>query len=121
MKHYEEMENGLRSSFGLEDEECLQAINNPEYIESTLGNPAEIWRMRNELHEECYVFISHYSNNDGDFSVAILCLIFDYVPSFIFLSTATRDRRLLEELRAGELVEDVVPNSKFTMIFSRQL
>lgn len=106
VEHFQKIETELRLHNGLEHEECLKLVHSPSHIEACMQTPGEIWRLENELKEEIFTFIFH-TNDKNNSSIILLCTVFDYRPSFIFLLTATSNANLLKEFQIGEKVADV--------------
>lgn len=101
--HYQKVEKDLRAEYGLPREEFAEFASKPEILERAFLKPDEIWCLKNDLGEEVYSFIARLEN----FSVIILCLVFDHRPSFIFLTSATADPRLIREFQIGAKVRNI--------------
>ena len=106
VEHYQKIENELRTHNGLEHEECSKLIHSPKHIESCMQSPHEIWKLENDLKEEIFSFI-FYNNDKSNSAIILLCTVFDYRPSFIFILTATSNTHFLKEFQFGEKIPDV--------------
>ena len=101
--YYKQVERSIRNEYGLLQESCIGYASQPEYLEKAFTKPDEIWRLKNDLGEEVYSFMARM---DG-FSIIILCLVFDHRPSFVFLTTATADPRLIRDFQIGEKLKNI--------------
>lgn len=110
IKHFEDVERGLRQKYDLTNEEVPDILQNTKYLETLMRAPQEVWRLENDLKEEIFTFIGHFDDgSDRPVHVMILCFVFNFQPSFIFLATVTKDDRLLKEFQIGSQVENVTP------------
>lgn len=106
--HYEQIENCLRKEINIQEEDIRGQIDGPEYMESLLCQPQEIWRLENELHEEVYAFHKEFNDkHNGRFYLVTLCFVFNSAPSFIILSTASRHREFINRLKIGSKLDDI--------------
>lgn len=105
VQHYQKLEKDLRTDYKLPVEEFAEYAKKPEILERAFVKPDEIWCLKNDLGEAVYSFIARFE----DFSVIILCLVFDHRPSFIFLTTATADPRLIRDFQIGAKVRHIEP------------
>lgn len=71
------------------------------YQPLTLEDPDEVWVDETETGERHFTFISHFRQGEDRISYAVVCLTIEGVPSFVFLSFATRDEDLVDEYRRG--------------------
>lgn len=101
IKYYEVMESSLRKKLNLLDEAVNQIVDQ-EMVEEVLATPDEIYRQSNELHETYYNFIKHYSHS----SVIVVTSVYRKEASFVFLTTRTSSKALINEFRTGEEVRD---------------
>jgi len=101
--HYKKIEMTLRNEYGLPQEEFVEYASRPEILERAFVKPDEIWCLKNDLGEAVYSFIARFDN----FSVIILCLIFDLRPSFMFLTSATSDERLIRDFQIGTKIKNI--------------
>lgn len=91
--HFEKTERELRIKLKLENEDCNANIDD------ILANPTEVWKLSNELDEEIFSYIKRFD----DFWGIVICKVYNNEASFVFLSTCTRSKELLAELRFGHL------------------
>lgn len=69
----------------------------------TLEDPDEVWVQSNtENGEKLFTFISQFNNKSEKFHYIVVCFTIEGVPSFVFLSFATRDENLIEHYRRGK-------------------
>lgn len=101
IKYYEVMEHSLRQKHGLQNESVNQVVDEA-MVEEVIASPDEIYRQTNELHETYYNFIKHYSHS----SVIVVTSVYRKEPSFVFLTTRTHSKALINEFRVGEEVKD---------------
>ncbi|MBT3235171.1 MAG: hypothetical protein HN353_04410 [Bdellovibrionales bacterium] len=107
---YEECENSIRQTCSVSrssEAHSFDLLDDPKYVDSTLRAPDEIWKMQNHLKEEVYIFISHFgSTKKKCSSVIVICTVFNFVPSFVFLVTMTSSEKILDSFRTGdEIIE----------------
>ncbi len=108
IEYYAQIERALRKDFDCFNEDCLSYLNDPKNIEIALARPDEIWRIENALGDEVYSFTKEFSDDNGEgYFIAILCMLFNNRPSFIFMATATRRREFLAEFTIGAKIEDI--------------
>jgi len=106
--HYEEQEKIWRSENNLLDEEVLEIVGQPSFMDKLLGKPDEVYVHQGRGGVQIYSFIRHMSDSRyGDFSLACLCLTYEKRPSFIISVTSSSEERMIENYRWGEKVEDV--------------
>lgn len=105
VEHYQKIENDLRKHLGIEHEECLKLIHSSDHINSCMNHPHEIWRKENELKEEIYSFI-YFLGDKNNSAMAILCTVFDFRPSFVFLLSVSSNLSFLKEFQIGEKISD---------------
>ncbi len=105
---YENQEKNLRDEFNLINEDCPFMINDPGLIDKLLSFPDEIWCLRNDLGEEIYSFIGKYQDQSGNsYFLLSLCLLYDKRPSFILMTSCTRSKKLVDQFKIGEKIENV--------------
>ena len=80
-------------------------VSDANVMDKALGRPDEIWRWQNEIGEDLFVFIKHFSN-ERPFYAVIMCHLFERQPSFILLATATRSEEFTNQFRSGERIVD---------------
>lgn len=97
IKHYEVLESRIRSRLNIENETIALPMDEKKMVDEVLGSPSEVLSIRNELNEEIFTYIKHFEN----FSSIVVCTVYKGEGSFIFLSTQTRSREFLRELRDG--------------------
>lgn len=102
IKHYEIVEHSLRSKLNLREENISAEPTDQALVEEVLTAPSEVFRQSNELHETFYHFIKHYP----DFTALVVSSVYRKEASFVFLSTVTRSKLLVNEFRYGEKVND---------------
>jgi hypothetical protein len=102
IKHYEIIENSLRKKHSLLDENGLGHIVDAALVDEVLEHPNEVFRQTNELKESFYHFIKNFL----DFSVVVVTSVYRQEASFVFLTTKTKSRELLNEFRYGEKIID---------------
>ena len=108
VEHYEGEEKKWREKYNLQSEDVLQVVGKPSYMEKILSDPSEIWSIENELEEKLYSYIRHFDDPRwGEFSMGILCFVYQSKPSFILMATATRQDLLIDKLRIGNKEEDI--------------
>jgi hypothetical protein len=100
IKHFEIVEHSLRSKFNISEESLEMELTNQELIEEIVSVPSEIYRQSNELQESFYHFIKHFN----DFTAIVIASVYRKEASFIFLSTVTKSKLLVDEFRYGEKV-----------------
>jgi hypothetical protein len=100
IKHYEIIENSLRIKHNLVNEFGIAQVIEPSVMEDVLEHPTEVFRQKNELRESYYHFIKNYP----DFTVIIISSVYRKEPSFVFLSTMTSSKELINEFRYGEKI-----------------
>lgn len=107
VNHYEEAEKKWRASHNLLDEEILEVVGHPVFMDQLLRRPDEVYCYTNDGGEELYSFIvSIDDDNYGEFWLMCLCLIYDNQPSFIIAASATHEERMVENYRWGEKQKD---------------
>ncbi len=108
VSYYQKVEAGLRVELGLEQEDYLSLIQDQRLLNHTLKTPSEIWKLKNSLGEEIFSFIGEYRDQDAkSYYHVVLCQVFSKRPSFIYLVTASYEKKLIDEFRIGEKQEDV--------------
>lgn len=96
-----------RKDLNIEDEPCLEVLDNPAHIDKVLHRPDEIWRLENELKEEIFSFISKIKHNGEDIYLVALCFVFDHTPSFVLSLTASANEYFIQNFQVGEEVESL--------------
>lgn len=101
-KHYQSLEKSLRQKYGIEIEAIETNKDDEILMEMASKSAHEIWICPNQLGEEVYSFIYHHR----DFSIVILCTVFNYSPSYVYLFTKTKHKDFLEHFRIGTMIEN---------------
>ena len=101
IKYYEVMEHSLRKNLNLLDEKIASALDQ-DMVEEVLSNPSEVYKQTNELHETFYNFIKHYSHS----TAIVVTSMYRKEASFVFLTTSTNSKALINEFRGGEELRD---------------
>lgn len=109
IKHYELVEHSLRKKLNLLDEPGLKSFTDEELVDEVLNHPSEIFKQTNELNETYYHFIKHFA----DFSVIVIASVYRKEASFVFLTSITQSKALLNEFRYGEQITDWALGEKF--------
>lgn len=105
--HYEECEKKWRASHSLLDEEILEVVGHPVFMDQLLRRPDEVYRYIGDGGDALYTFISHLSDDKyGDFSMMCLCLTYDNQPSFIISASATCEDQMVDNFRWGDKIPD---------------
>lgn len=105
--HYEELEKKWRASHSLLEEDILEVVGHPVFMDQLLRRPDEVFCFEGAGGDYYYSFICHISDDKyGDFSLACLCLTYDNQPSFIISATASRESRLIQNYRWGQEMEN---------------
>jgi hypothetical protein len=100
IRHFESIELSMRKNLGIEEEKINFNFSDKQLVDEVLSSSDEIWKVSNELDEEIFTYIKHYDQ----FSGIVICKVYNGEASFVFLSTTTRSRQLLAEIRTGEKV-----------------
>lgn len=106
IRHFESIELNVRTKLGLvglNEEKIDSILSERELLEDILLAPDELWKVENELSEDVYTYVKHYSA----FSGIVICKVYAGEASFIFLSTKTTSRSFLEEICAGSRIENI--------------
>lgn len=108
INYYEELEKGLRQEHQLETEACLKYVGNQKYMEAILSRPKEIWVNKNSLDEVIYTYICEFIDDSSQkFYLVLLCSVYNFKPSFIFMATTSYESTYIDEFRSGEKIDDV--------------
>ena len=97
--YFEGIENALRKSLGIENELDLDLLDK-QFIEKVITSSDQIWKVKNELDENIFTYIKHFS----DYTGAAICKVYNGEVSFVFLGLVTRSKELLAEICSGELL-----------------
>lgn len=95
INHFESLDKKMRKSLGIDNEFIKQNKKPHDLVEEVLSSPSEIWKIKNELHEETSTYIKHFQ----DYSAIVICSVYNAKASFIFFSTVTKSREYLGEFR----------------------
>ncbi|MAF78642.1 MAG: hypothetical protein CME60_10795 [Halobacteriovoraceae bacterium] len=108
--YFEEQEKAWRAQNELLDEEILEVVGRPSFMDMLLKKPHEIWVQDDVCGSPVYSFIRSFEDKKYDkFHLMCLCFTYDYGPSFIISASATKNAKLLENYRWGEQIEDLTP------------
>ncbi|MBC97332.1 MAG: hypothetical protein CME63_06260 [Halobacteriovoraceae bacterium] len=108
--YFEEQEKAWRAQNELLDEEILEVVGRPSFMDMLLKKPHEIWVQDDVCGSPVYSFIRSFEDKKyGKFHLMCLCFTYDYGPSFIISASATKNAKLLENYRWGEQIEDLTP------------
>lgn len=102
IKHFEIVEHSLRSKLNLKEEVMPIVSSDQDLVEEVVTNPSEIFCQKNELQENFY----HFIKNFPDFTAIVVASVYRREASFIFLSTVTKSKELVNEFRYGEKIND---------------
>ncbi|MBC7429424.1 MAG: hypothetical protein H7336_12475 [Bacteriovorax sp.] len=102
IKHFEIVEHSMRSKLNMREEQIPAEATDEGLVEEVVTSPTEIYRHSNELQETFYHFIKQFP----DFVVIVIASVYRKEASFIFLSTVTKSKQLVNEFRYGEKVND---------------
>ncbi|MBC7538300.1 MAG: hypothetical protein H7281_05740 [Bacteriovorax sp.] len=108
IRHFESIELDVRKNLGIEEEKINYNFSDKQLVDEILSSPSEVWKASNELEEEILTYIKHYS----DFSGVVICKIYNGEASFVFLTTTTKSRQFLAEIRAGEKIDNTLNTDK---------
>ncbi len=108
VNHFEEQEKQWRSDNGLADEEVLEIVGMPVFMDELLRRPSEVWRLELDGGDELHSFIAHLEDPKyGEFSMMCLCLLYDNQPSFIICASATKSSLMLENFQWGKSLTNI--------------
>ncbi|MCF8058453.1 MAG: hypothetical protein K9K67_04100 [Bacteriovoracaceae bacterium] len=108
VNHFEELEKKWRSQHSLLDEEILEAVGHPVFMDQLLRRPDEVYLFIADGGEHYYSFIVEINDDKyGDFSMMCLCLTYDNQPSFIISASASKEDGMIDNYRWGKKIEDV--------------
>lgn len=75
-----------------------------KYVPLCLENPDEIWRDQTPRSDYVFYFIAAFSDEGGKFHYIVACYCIGNEPTFILLTTPTRDENLVSCFRKGQRV-----------------
>ena len=108
--YFEKSEKTWRAEHGLLEEDVLEVVGRPSFMDQLLKRPEEIWKQDDVAGSSVYSYIISLNDKKyGDFSLMCLCFTYDYGPSFIISASATRSKELVEQYRWGQKIEDLTP------------
>ncbi len=108
--YFEEEEKKWRAENALLEEEVLEVVGRPSYMDKLLKNPHEIWVQEDVGGSPVHSFIRKFEDKRyGTFYLMCLCFTYEYGPSFIISASATKSEKLLDNYRWGEAIEDLTP------------
>lgn len=99
IRYFELLENKLRFKHNVSNE-FLGAEVSESCFEDIILKPDEVYKKSNELNESFFSFIKNY----GDKSIVIVASVYNFEPSFIFLTLQTSSTQLINEFRFDENV-----------------
>jgi len=98
MDHFKDEDKKARVKFKLVNEPCLVLARDQKFLEQVFSSPDKTWIHQNDLGESYYILIKELEHKKhGKFWMLSVCFMYKQAPSFIFLSTATKDERLISE------------------------
>lgn len=100
MKHYKDLEIGIRSKLQLEENFDDQG----EFIHQCVNSPDEIWLQTNGLGEKLYVLFKEVES-EGKVYVAVGCMMFENRPSFVVFHVVSRNVEIIKEFQLGEKID----------------
>jgi len=107
VKHYEELEGQWRTQHSLLDEEILEVVGHPVFMDQLLRRPDEVYLYIADGGEHLYSFIVEISDDKyGDFSLMCLCLTYENQPSFIITASASKETAMTDNYRWGKKFDD---------------
>jgi len=108
--YFEACEKQWREDNDLLDEDVLEIVGRPAFMDKLLKKPDEIWEEDDVNGSSVYSFIRSFDDKKyGQFYLMCLCFTYDNGPSFIISASATRQEKLLSNYRWGEKIEDISP------------
>jgi len=108
VEKFEGSEKVFRSEKLLGDEDILEVIGHPVYMDQVLRRPDEVWCSRWQGGERVYSFINHLDDEKfGKFTMMVICLVYDNQPSFIISASATRSQTMVKEYQWGKKVKNL--------------
>ncbi|NOT80685.1 MAG: hypothetical protein HOP07_17000 [Bacteriovoracaceae bacterium] len=99
IRYFEVLENKLRLKHNLINEFLGHEVSESVF-EDIISKPDEVYKKSNELNESFYSFIKNY----GEKSIVVIASIYNFEPSFIFLTLQTSSAQLINEFRYDENV-----------------
>jgi hypothetical protein len=100
--YFDAEEERVRRKLNLQEEDILEIVGHPLYLDETLRRPQEVWINENDVESKITVFISEYDDPKwGKFFLLVLCYTFEQKPSFILGTTVTRQKLVLDHYREG--------------------
>lgn len=110
VEYFEEVEKKWRGDNNLLDEEILEVVGRPAFMDLLLKKPHEIWVQDDVCGSSVFSFIRSFDDKKyGKFHLMCLCFTYDHGPSFIISASATKSKLLLENYRWGSQIEDLTP------------
>lgn len=99
IRYFEVLENKLRLKHNLINEFLGHEVSE-NVFEDIISKPDEVYKKSNELNESFFSFIKNY----GEKSIVVIASIYNFEPSFIFLTLQTSSAQLINEFRYDENV-----------------
>jgi len=106
--HFEALEKKWRTDNGLLDEDILEVVGHPVFMDELLRRPSEVWRYELDGGDIIHSFIVDLDDPKyGKFSLMCLCLLYDNQPSFIISASATKSPLMLKNYQWGVLLKNI--------------
>ncbi len=107
VEYFETLEKSWREANHLGDEEILEVVGHPVFMDQLLRRPSEVYRKIFEGGEHIYSFIVKINDQKyGEFHMMCLCLVYDNQPSFILTASATKEDKMIDNYRWGEKMKE---------------
>jgi hypothetical protein len=117
IRHFDRLLVNARTELKIDQPEKINFnLSDKEFVDQVVANPSEIWKVSNELDEEIYTYIKHFE----DFSGVIVSKVYEGVASFVLLSTQTKSKQLLAELRVGERISSAILDTEVPEGFTEE-
>ena len=108
--YFEEEEKKWRAAHDLLEEDVLEVVGRPSFMDKLLKKPHEVWVEEDIGGSPVYSFIREFDDKKyGKFHLMCMCFTYEYGPSFIISASATKSVELLENYRWGKQIEDLTP------------
>lgn len=102
MAKMEKEELIFRDSLSLSEESSYsEIIASEKFLEKTLQEPDEKWRVVNDLDQQYYTHIFKLSYNSQEIYFILICSYIEGGPSFVYYRTATKSKELVNRYRRG--------------------
>ncbi len=105
--YFSHWEASWREKANFKNEDVQSLIGQSSFMNRMLGQPDEVWMLENGLQEKMYSFIKSFNDPvHGQFSISLVCFMFEKQPSFILAASASRSEDFINEFRIGDRQED---------------